>query len=134
VSLTLAFELAALRQLSDPEAAVASAREWSANVGVVTDRPPHVLTNFTRDNYIRNDFEPATEPAAETLEHLLAHFDTDRFVFVAATTDEAPDGWEHQSLRAAASEAGWEMTPAREGGSETSSRERPSGRARDDWP
>lgn len=134
MSLTLAFELAALRRLSDPEAAVASAREWSANVGVVTDRPPHVLTKFTRDNYIRNDFEPATEPAAETLQHLLAHFDTDRFVFVAATADGAPDGWEYQSLREAASEAGWEITPDPDAESEASRRERSSGRARDDWP
>jgi hypothetical protein len=129
MSLTLAFELSALRRLADPEAAVLEAREWSEHVGVVTDRPPHVLTKFTRDNHIRNDFEPAVEPAAETLEHLLAHFDTDRFVFVAESATDAPEGWELQSTADAADRAGWELadeTPSTTPQTET--------RERDDWP
>lgn len=133
VSLTLAFELAALRRLADPEAAVSDARAWSENVGVVTDRPPHVLTKFTRDHHVRNGFEPASEPAAETLAHLLAHFETDRFVFVVAEADAAPDGWERQAVADAAAEAGWTLAP------EDTETDQPgesggTGRQRDDWP
>lgn len=131
MSLTLAFELAAARRLADPEGAVAEARAWSDNVGIVTDRPPHVLTKFTRDNYIRNDFEPATEPAEVTLDHLVEHFETDRFVFVAADAETAPGGWEHQSIEAAAAEAGWELLaePDTDDGADA-----PASRERDDWP
>ena len=133
MSLTLAFELAALRRLADPEDAVADARSWSDHVGVVTDDPPYVLTKFTRDHYVRNDFEPTTEPAAETLSHLLEHFETDRFVFVAAQADSAPNGWEHQSVEAAAAEAGWELAPD-DFGNEQSGESGTTGRRRDDWP
>jgi hypothetical protein len=129
MSLTLAFELSALRCLADPEGAVREARQWSEHVGVVTDRPPHVLTKFTRDNHIRNDFEPAVESADKTLEHLLAHFDTDRFVFVAESGTDAPDGWELQSTTDAADRAGWELadeTPSTPPQSST--------HERDDWP
>lgn len=133
MSLTLAFELAALRRLADPEGAVADARTWSEHVGVVADDPPYVLTKFTRDNHVRNDFEPASEPAAETLSHLLEHFETDRFVFVAAEADAAPDGWERQAVANAAAEAGWALAP------EDTETEQPggsggTGRQRDDWP
>lgn len=133
MSLTLAFELAALRRLADPEDAVADARSWSEHVGVVADDPPYVLTKFTRDHHVHNDFEPTTEPAAETLSHLFAHFETDRFVFVADAADSAPDGWEHQPVEDAVAEAGWELgtddigdePPGKSGG---------TGRRRDDWP
>jgi hypothetical protein len=136
VSLTLAFELAAARRLADPESAVADARTWSDNVGFVTDRPPHVLTKFTRDNYIRNDFQPAAEPAAETLAHLQEHFETDRFVLVATETDTAPEGWEYQPIEAAAERAGWKL---REASKETNENEDEDTdthvtRERDDWP
>lgn len=129
MSLTLAFELAALRRLDDPGSVVDDARAWSENVGVVTDRPPYVLTKFTRDHYIRNDFEPASEPAAETLEHLLEHFETERFVFVASDATRAPEGWEYRPVAEAAERAGWTLTP--EGGSDDAEQ---SGRRRDDWP
>ena len=130
VSLTLAFELAALRRLADPGGAVADARDWSEHVGVVTDRPPHVLTKFTRDHGIRNDFQPASEPAAETLPHLLEHFETERFVLVADAADSAPDGWEHRPVEAAADRAGWDLAP--ESGTEDDAEA--STRQRDDWP
>ena len=133
MSLTLAFELAALRHLADPEGAVADARTWSEHVGIVTDDPPYVLTKFTRDHYVRNDFEPASESAAETLSHLLGHFETDRFVLVAAEVDAVPDGWERQSVEAAAAEAGWELAPEDRGRNRTRDSGQ-DGRRRDDWP
>jgi hypothetical protein len=131
VSLTLGFELAAARRLADPEGAVSDARTWSENVGLVTDRPPYVLSKFTRDNYIRNDFEPATEPAAETLVHLRQHFDTDRFVFVADDARTAPDGWEFQHIETAADKAGWELVEAPD---QDDGAGAPASRERDDWP
>lgn len=131
MSLTLAFELAALRRLDDPEAAVADARSWCENVGVVSDKPPHVLTKFTRQYHVRNDFEPAVEPAAETLVHLLAHFETDRFVFVATDAEDAPEGWELQTVETAANRAGWTLLSEAEAKpDDTESRSR----RRDDWP
>ncbi|QLD84362.1 hypothetical protein HWV23_01105 [Natronomonas halophila] len=135
MSLTLAFELAAARRLADPEGAVADARTWSDNVGFVTDRPPHVLTKFTRDNHIRNDFQPAVEPAAETLAHLLDHFETDRFVLVATEADTAPEGWEYQHIEAAAERADWELREASAGTNENEENEDTHAtRERDDWP
>ncbi|WP_336135854.1 DUF7124 domain-containing protein [Natronomonas amylolytica] len=133
MSLTLAFELAAARRLAAPEGAVSDARTWSENVGLVTDKPPYVLTKFTRDNYIRNDFEPATEPAAETLGHLLEHFETDRFVFVAADARTAPNGWEYRHIGTAADEADWELVDEvdQEDDDDTGAH---ASRERDDWP
>lgn len=133
MSLTLAFELAALRRLADPENAVADARNWSEHVGVVTDDPAYVLTKYTRDHHVRNDFEPASEPADETLSHLLEHFETDRSVLVAAEADTAPDGWEYQPVEEAADRAGWELSPEEEMASVETETETGS-RQRDDWP
>lgn len=133
MSLTLAFELAGLRRLADPEAAVTDARSWSEHVGVVTDRPPYVLTKFTRDNYIRNDFEPASEPAAVTLAHLLEHFDTDRFVYVCIDSDAAPDGWDARTIEDAASDAGWELVEEGAAGTDESPDDT-SVPSRHDWP
>lgn len=131
MSLTLAFELAAARRLADPEAAVSEARAWSENVGIVSERPPHVVTKFTRDNYIRNDFVPGTDPVDESLDHLCEHFETDRFVFVTSEADDAPDGWEHQSIETAAEEAGWELVEESTGNTDADA---PATRERDDWP
>jgi len=132
VTITLAFELAALRRLADPEAAAADARTWCENVGFVTNRPPYVLTKFTRDHHLRNDFEPASEPAAETLGHLLEHFDTDRFVFVARDADAAPNGWEHRPVSSAAERADWELGAADDSGEDSD--DASGSRQRDDWP
>lgn len=133
MSLTLAFELVAARRLADPEGAVADARTWSENVGIVSDRPPHVLTKFTRDNYIRNDFGPGTDPIAETLEHLREHFETDRFVFIASDADSAPEGWEYQPIEAAAERAGWELLDEANEEPQEDDTGAPT-RERDDWP
>lgn len=111
--LTLAFELAALRELADPQEAVATARGWSEHVGVVTDRPPYVLTKFTRDSGIVNDFPPEPTPAAETLSHMHSHHDTERYVLVTADGgDETTDGvenWERLPLAEAVERTDWEL-------------------------
>jgi hypothetical protein len=74
----------------------------------VTDRPPYVLTKFTRDNYIRNGFEPATEPAAETLPSPRAL----RYRPVRLRRRRRPNRarrLEYQHIETAADEAGWEL-------------------------
>lgn len=131
--LTLAFSLAALRRVADPAAAVADARSWSAAVGVVTDRPPHVLTKFTRDHGIQQAFEPDPAPAAETLAHVRHHHETDRHLFVGAGAADrataAETDWEFLDVTAAADAAGW--TLAERGAGDAHTRVETS---TDDWP
>lgn len=113
VRLTLAFDLDALRRFTDPGAVVTDATRWSEHLGVVSDRPPHVLTKFTRDHGIQQDFSPDPVPAVETLDHMREHFDTDRYVHVG--TDSSHEaraetaGWEFLHVEEAASEAGWTL-------------------------
>lgn len=110
--LTLAFDLAALRRLSEPAVAFDDARRWSENLGVVTDQPPYVLTKFTREHGLRNDFPPEPAAAAETLDHMRTHHDTERYVYVVA--DEGgtvADGWEVLPIAEAAERAGWDLAP-----------------------
>lgn len=123
--LTLAFSLSALRRAADPAAVVADARTWSANVVVVTDRPPHALSTFQREHGIQQDFAPEPAPAAESLDHVREHFATERYVFVG-TEDCAPAGWEFLDVTDAADDAGWELRspPSRETRVDTST---------DDW-
>lgn len=133
VRLTLAFDLAALRRCVDPGAVVADASRWSEHVGVVTDRPPHVLTKFTREHAISQDFSPDPVSADETLEHMREHFDTGRYVHVGTAPSHerraSATGWEYLPIEEAASEAGWEL------GSEVDSPE-PSRQntSTDNWP
>jgi hypothetical protein len=128
--LTLAFDLAALRRVADPAAAVADARRWSEHVGVVTDRPPYVLTKFTREHAVENDFPPEPAPAAETLDHMRTHHDTERYVFVVPN-DATPtvEEWEPLPLPEAAERAGWEL-----GNPRTSESDEPTVEDDSDWP
>lgn len=129
----LGFSLAAMRRLADPEFVLDDARQWAVEVGIVTDRPPHVLTKFQRDHHLRNDFPVEPAPAVETLEHMREHFDAPRYVHVGVGAPDreraAQAGWEYQSVAEAASAADWELT-ARNDEAETGA----SGPVRDDWP
>ncbi|WP_435194615.1 DUF7124 domain-containing protein [Natronomonas sp. EA1] len=111
VTLTLAFELRAAKRLVDPESAFESARQWSQYVGIVSDRPPFVVTKFARDHYVENDFPVEPEPAGRSLEHMREHLDTGRHVFVGDSPEDgalaAEYGWEYQSIEEAAEAAGW---------------------------
>ncbi|WP_435346235.1 DUF7124 domain-containing protein [Haloarchaeobius sp. HRN-SO-5] len=130
-TMTLAFELSALKRLDDPEAVFDDARRWSKYVGVVSDKPTYVVTNFTRKNRIRQDFFSGPRGKAESLESVGEQFDTDRHVFVSTTDDDAAladeVGWEYLPVEDAATAAGWELAdPDNE-----SQTEEP---VRDDWP
>jgi hypothetical protein len=82
--MTLAFELAALKSLSDPNAVFNDARGWTEYVGVVSEKPTYVVTNFTRKHRIRQDFFSGPRGVTESLENIQAQFDTGRHVFVGS--------------------------------------------------
>ena len=111
--MTLAFELSALKALAKPGTAFAGARQWTEYVGVVSDEPTYVVTNFTRKRRIRQDFFSGPKSRKDSLESVKGQFDTERHVFVG-TSDEDRElaeavGWEYLSLEDAAENADWEL-------------------------
>ena len=129
--MTLAFELEALKELADPEAVFSDARSWSEYVGVISEKPTYVVTNFTRKNRIRQDFFSGPRGREESLDNVKSQFQTDRHVFIGSgEEDEAlaeSAGWEFLPIDSAAEAAGWALGTDEE--SEETDVER-----RDDWP
>ncbi len=129
--MTLAFELEALKELAKPSEAFADARTWSKYVGVVSEKPTYVVTNFTRKNRIRQDFFSGPRGKEESLENVKRQFDTARHVLVG-TDDEDKAlaeklGWEFLHVEDAAAAADWPLAKDQPD-DET---EEP---VRDDWP
>ncbi len=133
--MTLAFDLTALQELAKPDAVFTDARRWSEYVGVISEKPTYVVTNFTRKHRIRQDFFSGPRGREESLANVKEQFGTDRYVYVG-TTDEDREladaaGWEYLAVEEAAEAAGWDLgepdppdaqaTDADDGG-------------RDDWP
>ena len=131
--MTLAFELSALKRLADPESVFADARTWSEYVGVVSDKPTYVVTNFTRKNRIRQDFFSGPRGKAESLENVKRQFDTDRHVLIAPPGEDedvaAEVGWEFVPIEQAAEAAEWEL-----GDPEATRKAREGDDDRYDWP
>ena len=104
--MTLAFELSALRALADPNAVFNEARRWSEYVGVVSEEPTYVVTNFTRKRRIRQDFFSGPKGKGESLASVREQFGTDRHVFVGSTDEDRglaeEHGWEYLSVEDAA--------------------------------
>jgi hypothetical protein len=132
--MTLAFELAALKRLAEPDAVFSDARTWSKYVGVVSEEPTYVVTNFTRKNRIRQDFFSGPRGREESLENVKRQFDTDRHVFVGTDDEDAALAdqvdWEYLPVEQAADAAGWELGEPEEEETATESTED----ERDDWP
>ncbi|WP_135823882.1 DUF7124 domain-containing protein [Halorussus ruber] len=131
--MTLAFELSALEEMETSEAVFDDARRWSQYVGVVSDKPTYVVTNFTRKNRIRQDFFSGPKGKGESLESVREQFDTDRHVFVG-TTDEDRElaeqqEWEYLDVEEAAEAAEWELAGDGEDGEDGVEEDQ-----RDDWP
>lgn len=128
--MTLAFELGALQALADPEAAFTGARRWTSYLGVISEEPTYVVTNFTRKHRIRQDFFSGPRGRAESLQNVAAQFDTERYVLVGTGADDeqlaAETGWEYVGIEAAAEAAGWQLGDPESAESEASTRE--------DWP
>ena len=118
--LTLAFDLTALKRLAHPDAVFSDARVWSKYVGIVSEEPTYIVTNFARKHRIRQDFFSGPRGRAESLDNVKAQFDTPRYVYVG--TDEASaevaenTDWEYLDVEDAAEAAEWELgepeTPA----------------------
>ncbi|MFW5957242.1 MAG: DUF7124 domain-containing protein [Natronomonas sp.] len=130
--MTLAFELEALKRLARPEEVFSDARTWSEYVGVVSEKPTYVVTNFTRKNRIRQDFFSGPRGRKESLENVKAQFDTERHVFLGVDDEDADLAetvdWEYLDLEQAAAAAGWEL------GDPEATAEDAVAEERDDWP
>ncbi len=129
--MTLAFELAALQELASPEAVFEDARQWSTYVGVVSEEPTYVVTNFTRKNRIRQDFFSGPRGKAESLTSVKSQFDTDRHVFVGTGEADAAMAedvdWEYLAVEDAAEAADWTLAADEPAGEQNEP-------VRDDWP
>ena len=133
--MTLAFELAALEELAYPERVFEDARSWSTYVGVVSEKPTYVVTNFTRKNRIRQDFFSGPRGRAESLESVKSQFDTERQVFIGTTDEDAALAeevdWEYLDVEAAAEAADWVVAASLD---DDGIDETDAGEKRDDWP
>ena len=111
--MTLAFELEALEELAEPDAVFQDARQWSDYVGVVSEEPTYVVTNFTRKNRIRQDFFSGPRGREESLRSVQEQFDTERHVFVGTNEEDRQlaeeVGWEYQPVEDAAEAADWKL-------------------------
>jgi len=129
--MTLAFDLEALKELARPDAVFSDARQWSEYVGVISEKPTYVVTNFTRKHRIRQDFFSGPRGREESLENVKDQFGTERHVYVGTSDEDAAvaeaAGWEYLAVEDAAEAAGWELGDA----DETAEVE---GDTRDDWP
>lgn len=129
--MTLAFELEALKELRSPDAVFTDARQWTNYVGVISDKPTYVVTNFTRKHRIRQDFFSGPRSRQESLENIKDQFESDRYVFVGTGPEDEElaelTGWEYVDVETAADAADWELAPE----------EKPQQieeDSRDDWP
>ncbi len=111
--MTLAFELEALKSLANPNVVFNDARQWTEYVGVVSDKPTYVVTNFTRKHRVRQDFFSGPRGVTESLENVAEQFDTARHVFIGTDDEDAEiadeTGWEYLPLEQAAEAAEWEL-------------------------
>ena len=130
--MTLAFELAALQSLADPNAVFNDARGWTEYVGVVSEKPTYVVTNFTRKHRIRQDFFSGPRGVEESLENVKRQFETDRHVFVGTSDEDRAvaeaTGWEFVPIERAAEAAGWTI------GGDDEEADPFENEGRDDWP
>ncbi|ATW87916.1 hypothetical protein halTADL_1123 [Halohasta litchfieldiae] len=130
--MTLAFELEALQSLANPNVVFNDARQWTKYVGVVSEKPTYVVTNFTRKHRVRQDFFSGPRGVDESLENVAEQFDTERHVFIGTSEADAEiaekTGWEYLPLAQAAEAAEWELA------GEDSDEEYFEAETRDDWP
>ncbi|MFB6089872.1 MAG: hypothetical protein ABEJ97_02325 [Halobellus sp.] len=130
--MTLAFELDALRNLADPNAVFNDARQWTEYVGVVSEKPTYVVTNYTRKHRVRQDFFSGPRGVEESLRNVKEQFDTGRHVFVGISEEDreiaAAAGWEFLPLQDAAEAADWRIAGSAAADDPFDSSER------DDWP
>ena len=111
--MTLAFELDALKALASPETVFTDARQWTNYVGVISEKPTYVVTNFTRKHRIRQDFFSGPRTRRESLINIKTQFESERYVLVGTSEEDeelAEDtDWEYVDIETAADAAGWQL-------------------------
>jgi len=131
--MSLAFDLDALKELAHPDSVFTDARQWSEYVGVISEQPTYVVTNFTRKHRIRQDFFSGPRGREESLINVKEQFDTDRHVFVGSGDADAElagaADWEFLPVDDAAEAADWELGEPEAPKATTNEDEE-----RDDWP
>jgi hypothetical protein len=112
-NMTLAFELEALKQLRNPDNVFTDARQWTEYVGVISEKPTYVVTNFTRKHRIRQDFFSGPRTRRESLLNIKEQFESERHVFVGTTDEDealaSEADWEYVDVETAANSANWAM-------------------------
>ncbi|SDQ32879.1 DUF7124 domain-containing protein [Natronobacterium texcoconense] len=130
--MTLAFELEALQELASPESVFEDARGWTEYIGVVSEKPTYVVTNFTRKNRVRQDFFSGPRGKRESLEGVKDQFETERYVYIGVDEEDEQLAeevdWEYLPLEDAAEAADWVVA------THTEQDEDDAEQVRDDWP
>ena len=117
-AVTVAFELAALDALADPVAVYGETRSWATTVGILSDRPMYVITNYARANGLDYAFHGGPRSVVEALGHIRMQPEhaADRYVLIAASKRDQnavhAQGWEQLTIESAAEVAGWELADA----------------------
>ena len=112
---TVAFELAALQELARPADAFSQTRGWATAVGILSDRPPFVITKFARDHRIDYAFHSAHHDLLDSLvtTRLQPEHDADRYLLIGteAIDEDAvvERGWAFLSVESAAEAAHWPL-------------------------
>ncbi|WP_436906658.1 DUF7124 domain-containing protein [Halosimplex marinum] len=110
--MTLAFELAAVREFADPERVFSEAREWSRYVGVVAN-DTDAVAEFVAERDIRQDFELGDRDIWLAMEGIREDSDAPRHVFVGTTPEDRriadATGWEFRRPAEVADAAGWSL-------------------------
>jgi len=109
-TMTLAFELAALRQAREPQAVVVDARRWAQHVGLTTT-DHDAAGALSAEHLVRRAFQ--VRPTVENFRGLCSRFPTQRHVLIGDGPDRPDslpdDQWEYLGLDDAAGAAGWEV-------------------------
>ncbi|WP_123537402.1 DUF7124 domain-containing protein [Halosimplex salinum] len=110
--MTLAFELAAIREFADPAAVFEDAREWCRYVGVVSNDTDAVAA-FVADHALAQDFELGDRDIWLAMEGIRESSDAPRHVFVGTTPEDRrvadATGWEFRRPADVAEAAGWDL-------------------------
>jgi hypothetical protein len=111
--MTLVIGFAALRQLSDPAAAVEDASHWSAGIGVAADDHDKLRT-FLEQEGVEPGFVSGERGVIGGLVAIRQRVTTDRHVFVGTTDEDRATaeavGWEYLDVEEAAAKAEWNLT------------------------
>lgn len=117
-AVTVAFELEALEALADSAAVYEETRTWAESVGILSDRPTYVITNYARTNGLDYAFHGGPRSVIDALGHLRMQPEhaADRYLLITRSERDADEvetqGWEQLSVASAADAADWELADA----------------------